>query len=78
VCGTAAQQRRTIVVPNVHEFPDHIACDSASNSEIVVPLIKNNELLGVLDIDSPSLNRFDDQDRVGLEQIVRTLLASFD
>jgi GAF domain-containing protein len=78
VCGTAAQQRRTIVVPNVHEFPDHIACDSASNSEIVVPLIKNNELLGVLDIDSPSLNRFDDQDRVGLEQIVRTLVASSD
>jgi len=76
VCGTAAQQRTTIVVPNVHEFPGHIACDSASNSEIVVPMLRGHELLGVLDIDSPKLARFDAEDRLGLEQFVRTLLGS--
>jgi GAF domain-containing protein len=77
VCGTAAAARRTVLVPNVHEFPGHIACDSASNSEIVLPLINNNgELLGVLDLDSPVLERFDAIDQQGLERIVRTLLAT--
>ena len=69
VCGTAAKQRKTLVIPDVHKFPAHIACDSASNSEIVVPLIKNNKLLGVLDIDSPSLGRFDADDQKGLERL---------
>ena len=77
VCGKAAAERRTVLVPNVHEFPGHIACDSASNSEIVLPLIRaNGELLGVLDLDSPVLERFDVIDQQGLEQIVRTLLAT--
>ena len=62
VCGSAAERRQTLVVPNVHEFPGHIACDSASNSEIVVPIIKNDALIGVLDIDSPEFARFDDND----------------
>lgn len=74
VCGTSAQQRTTILVPNVHEFAGHIACDSASNSEIVIPLIRGGELLGVLDIDSPKFNRFDDEDRSGLERFVEILL----
>ena len=75
VCGTAAQRRTTQVVRDVHEFPGHIACDAASNSEIVVPMIRNGELLGVLDLDSPKLARFDEQDREGLERFVATLLA---
>jgi GAF domain-containing protein len=70
VCGTAAEQRQTILVDNVHDFPGHIACDSASNSEIVVPLIVNDELIGVLDLDSPSLARFDDEDARGLNELV--------
>jgi L-methionine (R)-S-oxide reductase len=74
VCGTAAQQRQTILVPDVHQFSGHIACDSASNSEIVVPMIKNDQILGVLDIDSPITNRFDDEDREGLEKFVAVLL----
>ena len=73
VCGTAVQNDKTIVVPNVHEFPGHIACDSASNSEIVVPIHKNGKIVGVLDIDSPSLNRFSQTDKEGLELFVRTL-----
>jgi len=77
VCGTAAAERRTVLVPDVHAFPGHIACDSASNSEIVLPLIRaNGELLGVLDLDSPILERFDAIDQQGLERIVRTLLGS--
>jgi GAF domain-containing protein len=76
VCGTSAQQRQSIVVPNVHEFAGHIACDTASNSEIVVPLLKGNQLLGVLDIDSPLLNRFDAMDREGLEGVATILLKS--
>jgi L-methionine (R)-S-oxide reductase len=76
VCGTAAQQRSTVIVPNVHEFAGHIACDSASNSEIVVPMIRGNELLGVLDIDSPKFERFDEQDQAGLENIVNILLSA--
>ena len=74
VCGTAAQRRESIVVPNVHEFPGHIACDSASNSELVVPLIRNGMLLGVLDVDSPVLARFDADDRLGLEEIALILI----
>jgi L-methionine (R)-S-oxide reductase len=64
VCGTAAEQRRTIVVPDVHAFPGHIACDAASRSEIVVPLLQGDTLLGVLDIDSPIADRFSDDDRL--------------
>ena len=71
VCGTAAKLRQTVIVKDVHECPGHIACDSASNSEIVVPLIKGNELLGVLDLDSPWMNRFDEEDRAGLEVLAR-------
>lgn len=68
VCGTAAAERRTLVVGDVHAFPGHIACDAASNSEIVVPLLKNGRLLGVLDIDSPLKDRFDDEERRFLER----------
>lgn len=75
VCGTAAATRTTQVVRDVQEFPGHIACDAASNSEIVVPMIRDGELLGVLDLDSPTLARFDEQDRAGLEALVATLLA---
>ena len=76
VCGNAAEQRQTLVVPNVHEFPGHIACDSASNSEIVVPIVKNDALLGVLDIDSPEFARFDDKDKTELEKFVQILIAA--
>ena len=75
VCGTAAASRETVVVRNVHEFPGHIACDSASNSEVVVPLLKGGELLGVLDLDSPSVGRFDEEDAKGLEGLVRIFLG---
>ena len=78
VCGTAAQQRQTILVDNVHDFPGHIACDSASNSEIVVPLIKHERLLGVLDLDSPSFARFDDEDARGLNELAETFMAMSD
>ena len=76
VCGTAAAKAETVIVPNVHEFPGHIACDSASNSEIVVPLLKDSHLIGVLDVDSPKLARFDREDALGLEQLARILLSS--
>jgi L-methionine (R)-S-oxide reductase len=76
VCGTAAQRRQTVLVPNVRDFPGHIACDSASNSEIVVPLVKENRLLGVLDLDSPSVGRFDDEDARGLEDLAKIFLES--
>lgn len=76
VCGSAAIMGKTVVVPNVHQFPGHIACDAASRSEIVIPLIKDRELLGVLDLDSPKLNRFDVEDKKGLEKLVAVLLAS--
>ncbi|WP_405082086.1 GAF domain-containing protein [Paenibacillus chitinolyticus] len=75
VCGTAAQKRETLVVEDVEQFPGHIACDAASRSEIVVPLVKDGELLGVLDIDSPDLSRFDETDRVMLERFVTELAA---
>ena len=75
VCGSAVAQRRTILVPDVHAFPGHIACDAASRSELVVPLLKNNEVLGVLDLDSPFVARFDEVDRAGCEELVRILLG---
>jgi GAF domain-containing protein len=78
VCGAAAVERRTIVVPDVHAFPGHIACDSASNAEIVIPLIKNGKLIGVFDIDSPALNRFADDDHAGLEAMVAAFLDATD
>ena len=75
VCGVAAQQCETIIVPNVHEFPGHIACDVASNSEIVVPLFDGERLLGVLDLDSPTIGRFDDRDAEGLNELVTVFVA---
>lgn len=76
VCGTSARNRCTQLVDNVHTFPTHIACDSASNSEIVIPIIKENTLLGVLDVDSPVFARFDSVDQQYLEQAVEILLQS--
>ena len=73
VCGTAVAEDRTQLVYNVHDFPGHIACDCASNSEIVVPIHVNGEIWGVLDIDSPSIGRFTQEDRAGLEQFVGVL-----
>ena len=91
VCGTSARDRRTIVVPDVHAFPGHIACDSASNSEIVVPILglgpglrrndtlhRDDTLVGVLDLDSPLKNRFDAHDARGLEALVELFIASSD
>jgi L-methionine (R)-S-oxide reductase len=75
VCGTAAARRETIIVADVHGFPGHIACDSASNSEIVVPLVKDKQLLGVLDLDSPTVARFDEADAAGLNEIAKIFLA---
>lgn len=74
VCGTAAARRKTLVVADVNAFPGHIACDSASRSEIVVPIIQDGALRGVLDVDAPRPSRFDDEDRDGLEEFVRTLI----
>ena len=76
VCGTAAAERKTQLVPDVHAFPGHIACDCASRSEIVVPIYKNGEIYGVLDIDSPYQGRFTEEDRVGLERFVGILEES--
>ena len=78
VCGAAAFHRQTQLVGDVHQFPGHIACDSASNSEIVVPLLSGEKVIGVLDIDSPSLNRFDRDDQAGIEQLVRTFMSLTD
>ena len=74
VCGAAAEKRETVVVENVNTFPGHIACDARSKSEIVVPLMKAGQLIGVLDVDSAMFARFDDEDRVGLEEVARLLL----
>lgn len=74
VCGTAAVRRETVLVPDVEAFPGHIACDAASRSEIVVPLLKEGELLGVLDVDSPLLNRFDADDQSFLEEFAAVLV----
>jgi GAF domain-containing protein len=76
VCGTAAARRETIVVADVHAFPGHIACDAASNSEIVVPILRDGRLLGVLDLDSPVQGRFDASDARGLEALVAVFVAS--
>ncbi|OAS17351.1 GAF domain-containing protein [Paenibacillus oryzisoli] len=76
VCGTAAERMETVLVPDVHAFPGHIACDAASQSEIVIPIVVGTKLVGVLDIDSPSLNRFDDVDQRYLEQFVQKLAAA--
>jgi GAF domain-containing protein len=78
VCGAAASRRETVIVPDVEAFPGHIACDHASRSEIVLPLIQNGKLLGVLDLDSPKLARFDAEDAQGLAQAVASLLAASD
>jgi GAF domain-containing protein len=75
VCGFAAKQCETVIVPNVHEFPGHIACDTASNAEIVIPLFDGERVLGVFDVDSPTLKRFDDQDAEGLNEMVTVLVA---
>ena len=73
VCGTAVAEGRTQLVPDVHQFPGHIACDSASNSEIVVPIRADGKIVGVLDLDSPHLGRFTEEDQAGLEELVRIL-----
>ena len=74
VCGTAAQKQETVRVEDVHLFPGHIACDAASESEIVVPIVKDGQLLGVLDIDNPRKNRFDEIDQAYLEKFVQALV----
>ena len=76
VCGTAAERRETVVVPDVHAFPGHIACDAASRSEIVVPIYLGEKLIGVFDLDSPILDRFDADDQAGLEAIAAIFLES--
>ncbi|HXW10643.1 MAG TPA: GAF domain-containing protein [Steroidobacteraceae bacterium] len=76
VCGTAAARRRTVLVEDVHAFPGHIACDSASNSEIVVPVLSGDRLVGVLDLDSPKKGRFDEEDARGLERLVEVFVAA--
>jgi GAF domain-containing protein len=76
VCGTAAVRRASLLVPDVYEFPDHIACDLASRSELVVPLIDGDRLIGVFDLDSPRPNRFDTADQAGIETAVRLLMAA--
>ncbi len=76
VCGTAAASGAAIIVPDVHEFPGHIACDPNSRSELVVPLVRGGEVVGVLDLDSPLPARFDDEDRAGCERLAAILIAS--
>jgi L-methionine (R)-S-oxide reductase len=75
VCGTAAARGDTVLVPDVHDFPGHIACDPVSRSELVVPLIEDGRVTGVLDLDSPRLARFDDADRAGCERLVAVFLG---
>ena len=78
VCGTAASRRATLIVPDVHRFPGHIACDAASNSEIVVPLVDDDRLIGVLDLDSPRRDRFTPDDARLLESLAREIVAASD
>ncbi|MFZ5776793.1 MAG: GAF domain-containing protein [Bacillota bacterium] len=78
VCGVAAARRETVLVADVHQFPGHIACDAASRSEIVVPILVAGELVAVLDIDAPVLSRFDETDRAGLEEFCRRLAVGID
>ena len=75
VCGTAVEERRSILVEDVHAFPGHIACDAGSESELVVPLVKNGEIIGVLDLDSPRLARFDAEDQAGIEILAAIFAA---
>lgn len=76
VCGTAVAEGKTQLVPDVHKFPGHIACDGASNSEIVIPLREGEKIIGVLDIDSPMFDRFSETDRIGLERFVEIMEKS--
>ena len=76
VCGTAAAERRTVLVADVHAFPGHIACDAASSSELVVPVIAGGRLIGVLDLDSPRLGRFDVDDARGIESLVEVFVRA--
>ena len=78
VCGTAAQERRTVIVPDVNAFPGHIACDSASRSEVVIPLLQADRVIGVLDLDSPKLARFTPEDALGLEALAALFLKATD
>ena len=78
VCGAAAATRQTQRIEDVHAFPGHIACDSASNSELVIPLVKDGRLIGVLDLDSPTVGRFSEADQVGLERLAAIFLALTD
>src|SRR5262245_39159471 len=78
VCGAGAAKCETVIVPNVHEFPGHIACDSASNSEIVVPLRKDSRFIGVLDLDSPMFARFDTDDAEGLQRLAQIFVEALD
>ena len=78
VCGTAAATKTSQLVEDVHQFPGHIACDSASNSEVVVPIFEGDQVVGVLDIDSPSVARFTQEDLAGLEQVVKALESCVD
>ena len=78
VCGTAAETKTSQLVEDVHQFPGHIACDSASNSEVVIPIFKDSQVVGVLDIDSPSVTRFTQEDLEGLEQVVKALESCVD
>jgi GAF domain-containing protein len=78
VCGTSAIKRETLMIENVHEFPGHIACDADSKSEIVIPMIKDDTIIGVLDIDSPIFARFDNDDKNGLQQLIEILLFATD
>lgn len=78
VCGTAAIQKQTVIVPDVHQFPGHIACDSASNAEIVVPVLENGRLIGVFDVDSPEFDRFDEEDARGLNDLVEIFMKATD
>ncbi|TXH31691.1 MAG: GAF domain-containing protein, partial [Rhodospirillaceae bacterium] len=76
VCGAAVAKRQTMRIEDVHAFADHIACDSASRSELVVPLVKNNHVIGVLDLDSPLTSRFDNEDQAGVEELAAIYLAA--
>jgi len=76
VCGTAAERRESVLVPDVHAFPGHIACDAASRSELVVPLLRDGKVLGVLDLDSPLPNRFDAEDQAGIEALAALWVAA--
>ena len=78
VCGSAAEKGVSTVVANVHQFEGHIACDAGSNAELVVPLIDAGEVIGVVDLDSPTIGRFDEDDRAGIEELVRVYLRSTD